>query len=239
MGSRRDLAFLALSVAAFAVLVWLGAWQVQRLHWKEDLIARMSDRTASEPLSVAEIEARLGAGEDVEFLRATATGRFVHDRELFVFTTFEGEMGWKVVTPLETAGGKAVLVDRGFIPYDLKDPARRAESRPAGMVSVTGTVRPRPSVREPFAPDNDIDANVWHWWALPAMAEAAGLERASPFILQAEPRPGDPAWPRAFAPDPATLSNRHLGYAVTWFGLAAMLVIVNGLYLLRRPRDLA
>ena len=236
MGSRRDLAFLAFSVAAFALLVWLGAWQVQRLHWKEDLIARMSDRMVSEPLGVAEIEARLGAGEDVEFLRATATGRFVHDRELFVFTTLDGEMGWNVVTPLETDDGNAVLVDRGFIPYDLKDPARRAESRPAGQVSVTGAVRPRSSAPAPFAPDNDVDANVWHWWALPAMAEAAGLERASPFILQAEPRPGDPAWPRASVPDPASLSNRHLGYAVTWFGLAAMLVIVNGLYLFRRLR---
>jgi surfeit locus 1 family protein len=65
------------------------------------------------------------------------------------------------------------------------------------------------------------------------MAEAAGLDRASPFILQAEPRPGDAAWPRASVPDPAKFSNRHLGYAVTWFGLAAMLVIVNGLYLRR------
>ena len=236
MGSRRDVAFLVFSVAGFALLVWLGAWQVQRLHWKEDLIARMSDRMASEPLSVSEVEARQAKGENVEFLRATATGRLVHDRELFVFTTLEGEMGWKVVTPLETDDGHAVLVDRGFIPYDLKDPARRAESRPVGQVSVTGAVRPRPSVRAPFAPDNDVDANVWHWWALPAMAEAAGLERASPFILQAEPRPGDAAWPRASVPDPASLPNRHLGYAVTWFGLAAMLVVVNGLYLLRRVR---
>ena len=234
--SRRDLAFLAFSVAALTLLVWLGMWQVQRLQWKQDLIARMSDRMVSDPLSLAEIEARHGAGENVEFMRATATGRFVHDRELFVFTTHDGEMGWKVVTPLETDDGTAVLVDRGFIPYDLKAPASRAGSRPAGTVSVTGSVRPRSSAPAPFAPANDVDANVWHWWALPAMAEAAGLERASPFILQAEPRPGDPAWPRASAPDPATLPNRHLGYAVTWFGLAAMLVIVNGLYLFRRLR---
>jgi len=239
MGSRRDLAFLAFSVAALALLVWLGAWQVNRLHWKEDLIARMSDRMASEPLSVAEIEARQRAGEDVEFMRATATGRFVHEHELFVFTTRDGEMGWDVVTPLEMGDGNAVLVDRGFIPYDLKDPASRAGSRPAGTVSVTGSVRPRSSAPAPFAPANDVDANVWHWWALPAMAEAAGLERASPFILQAEPHPGDLALPRASVPDPASLPNRHLGYAVTWFGLAAMLVIVNGLYLLRRLRNSA
>lgn len=236
MGSRRDLAFLAFSVLSLALLVSLGVWQLQRLQWKESMIARMSQRITSEPRSIAEIEARHAAGEDVEFMRATARGRFVHDSELFVFTTSAGAMGWKVVTPLEMDDGKAVLVDRGFIPYEMKDPATRPGSRQDGAVSVIGAVRPFSSPRAPFAPDNDVDANVWHWWAISAMAEAAGLARASPFILQAEPGPGDTAWPEASRLDPATIPNRHLGYAITWFGLAAMLVVVNGLYLLRRRR---
>jgi surfeit locus 1 family protein len=237
-GSRRDLAFLAFSVLAFALLVWLGAWQVQRLQWKEDLIARMSAEIAAEPRPLADIEARQAAGDDVAFMRTSAQGRFLHDRELFVFANLDGEMGWKLVTPLETGDGKAVLVDRGFIPYELKQPTTRPDSRPDGAASVTGVVRPYASGRTPFAPDNDIAANIWHWWDLPAMAESAGLERASPFILQAEPRPDDTPWPKAATPDPAAIPNRHLGYALTWFGLAAMLVAVNGLYLLRR-RDLA
>ena len=236
MVNRRDFAFLAFSVVALALLVGLGMWQVQRLQWKEGLIAQMTEQAASAPLALSEIEARQAAGEDVEFMRATTKGRFMHDKELFVFTTEDGEMGWKVVTPLETDDGSAVLIDRGFIPYDLKNPAARADNLPAGTVRVTGAVRPYSSVRAPFVPDNDAGANVWHWWALPAMAEAAGLERAAPFILQAEPRPGDPPWPRASTPDPAAIPNRHLGYAVTWFGLAAMLVAVNGLYLLRRRK---
>lgn len=234
--SRRDIAFLAFSVLAFGLLVWLGIWQVQRLQWKEDLIGRLNAQAASEPVPLAEVEARAAAGENVEFMRATATGRFVHENELFVFTTVDGEMGWKLVTPLDL-GDTAVLVDRGFIPYDLKDPAARPESRPPHntvTVTVTGVVRPHDSTPAPFVPDNNVDANIWHWWALPAMAEAAGIERASPFILQAEARPGAPAWPRAFTPNPANIPNRHLGYAITWFGLAAMLVIVNTLYLFRR-----
>jgi surfeit locus 1 family protein len=234
MASRRDLAFASFSILAFALLVGLGLWQVERLQWKEGLIAQMTEQAASAPLALSEIEARQAAGEDVEFMRAIATGRFVHDSELFVFTTLDGEMGWKLVTPLETRDGNAVLVDRGFIPYELKDATQRPESRPIGPVTVTGAVRPHSSARAPFAPDNDVDANVWHWWALPAMAEAAGLDEVAPFILQAEPRPGDPPWPRASTPDPAAIPNRHLGYAFTWFGLAAMLVLVNGLYLLRR-----
>jgi surfeit locus 1 family protein len=235
MGSRRDLAFLAFSVLALALLVWLGAWQVQRLYWKEDLIGRLTAQAQSEPVPVSEVEARAAAGEDIEFMRATATGRFLHDSELFVFTTVDGEMGWKVVTPLET-GETAVLVDRGFIPYDLKAPDTRPDSRPGGTVSITGVVRPRDSAPAIFVPDNDVDANIWHWWALPAMTEAAGVERTAPFVLQAEPRPGDPTWPRASTPDPADIPNRHLGYAITWFGLAAMLLAVNGLYLWRRLR---
>ncbi len=235
--SRRDLAFLAFSVLAFALLVWLGTWQVQRLQWKEDLIARIGAQKASEPLAVTEVAARQRVGEDVEFLRAGATGRLLHERELFVFATVGGQMGWKVVTPLETPDGAMVLVDRGFIPYELKQPETRPESRPAGIVTVTGTVRTYASGRAPFAPDNDAEANIWHWWALPAMAEAAGIERPLPFILQAEPRPGAPAWPEASIPDPTLIPNRHLGYALTWFGLAAMLLIVNGLYLIRRLRN--
>ena len=239
MGSRRDLAFLALSLLALVLLIGLGIWQVERLQWKGDLIARMVEQGRAAPLSLAEVEARMAAGEDVEFMRAEATGRFVHDGELFVFSTLDGEMGWKVVTPLKTDDGGAVLVDRGFIPYDLKAPGARAGSQEAGTVSLTGAVRRYTSAPAPFVPDNDVDANVWHWWALPAMAEAAGVQGAWPFILQAEPRPGDPAWPLASTLDPADIPNRHLGYAVTWFGLAAMLIIVNGLYLLRRPRGSA
>lgn len=231
--SRRDIAFLTFSVLAFALLVWLGTWQVQRLQWKEDLIGRLTAQAASVPVPVAEVEARAAAGEDVEFMRATATGRFVHDNELFVFTTVDGEMGWKLVTPLDM-GDTAVLVDRGFIPYELKAPTARPESRPDGPVTVTGIVRPHESDPAPFVPDNDVDANIWHWWALPAMAEAAGVERASPFILQAEASPGAPGWPRASTPDPADIRNPHLGYAITWYGLAAILLIVTTLYLLRR-----
>jgi surfeit locus 1 family protein len=234
MRSRRDLTFVAFSVLALALLVSLGVWQVERLQWKESLIARMSERMSSEPLALAEVWARHAAGEDVEFTRAAASGRFSHGHELFVFANHRGVMGWKVVTPLQSPDGGAVLVDRGFIPYELKDPAARPESLPDGTVRVIGAVRSHAGGRAPFAPDNDPHANVWHWWALPAMAEAAGVERAAPFILQAEPQAGDAAWPQAARLDPTELPNRHLGYAMTWFGLAAMLVVVNGLYLFRR-----
>jgi cytochrome oxidase assembly protein ShyY1/uncharacterized protein (DUF983 family) len=156
---------------------------------RKDLIARMTEQAASEPLALSEIEARQAAGEDVEFMRVTATGRFVHDSELFVFTTLDGEMGWKLVTPLDMGDGNAVLVDRGFIPYDLKAPLPGPKAGPTARHRHRRRCGPIRRPERLFAPDNDVDANIWHWWALPAMAEAAGLDEAAPFILQAEPRP--------------------------------------------------
>lgn len=231
--TRRDVAFLGFAVAGMALLVWLGWWQLERLEWKTALIAQMEARAASEPRPLADVAERHAAGEDVAFMRTTATGQFMHDRELFVLATSAGVVGWRVVTPLALDGGGAVLVDRGFIPHEFKDPAGRPGSQPAGEVTITGAVRPEAQGQGPFTPDNDPAANVWHWWAVPAMAEAAGLQAAAPFVLQAEPGPGDAVWPRATRLDPAAIPNRHLGYALTWFGLAAVLAAMTGLYLFR------
>jgi hypothetical protein len=98
-------------------------------------------------------------------------------------------MGWKLVTPLDMGdtGGSGRPRLHPLRPQGAVRPAREP---PDGTVTVTGVVRPHESGQALFVPDNDVDANIWHWWALPAMAEAAGVERASPFILQAEARPG-------------------------------------------------
>lgn len=236
MPAKRDVLFLALSLAGFVVLVGLGTWQLERREWKEALIASMTERAAGEPQSLATITARLEAGADIEFMRVGAHGRFLHDRELFVFSTSGRTIGWRLVTPLETEAGEQVLVDRGFVPGELRDPAARPESQPAGPVTVTGQARGHG--REPglFTPDNEPEANVWHWWDVAAMADAAGLERPLPFILHAEPRPGDSPWPQASVADPAAIPNRHLEYALTWFGLAAVLLIMTSVYWFGRLR---
>lgn len=231
--SWRDVAFLGFALAGMALLVWLGWWQVERLQWKTALIAQMEERAAGEPRALAEVAARQADGEDIAFIRTTASGEFLHDRELFVLATSAGVVGWRVVTPLALEDGGTVLVDRGFIPHEFKDAAHRPGSQPAGEIAITGVVRPEAQGQAPFTPDNDPAANVWHWWAVPEMAEAAGLDDAAPFVIQAEPSPGDAAWPRATRVDPASVSNRHLGYALTWFGLAAVLAAMTGLYLFR------
>lgn len=234
MPPRRDAIFLAFSVVAFAILVGLGLWQLERREWKQALIAQMSERASAEPVSLARVEEMMSKGEDPEFVRVTAAGRFLHERELYVFATSGSLIGWKVVTPLAIGSGGHVLVDRGFLPSELRDPGNRPESQPPGEATVTGPVRLHRLARGPFTPDNDPLKNVWHWWDLPGMAHAAGIGGAAPFVLQAEPQPGDPPWPKAARSDPSAIPNRHLEYALTWFALAVVLVVMMGAFLLRR-----
>lgn len=237
MPSRRDAIFLAFGLVAFAVLVALGLWQLERLDAKEALIARMSQRAAAEPVSLAQVEEMMNRGEDAEFVRVSATGRYLHERELYVFATSGSLIGWRVVTPLATETGRHILVDRGFVPSELRHPGQRPDSRPTGPVTATGAVRFYRSGQGPFTPENDPLGNVWHWWDLPSMADAAGIPEAAPFVLQAEPQPSDPPWPRAIRSDPSAIPNRHMGYALTWFGLAIVLVVMTGVYFARRWRE--
>jgi surfeit locus 1 family protein len=236
MPPRRDAIFLVFGLAAFAILVGLGLWQIERREWKGALIAQITERATAEPVTLARVEQMMMRGEDPEFVRVTATGRYLHDRELYVFATSGSLIGWKLVTPLATGSGD-ILVDRGFVPSELRDPGVRPESQPSGEVTVTGSVRLHRLGKGPFIPDNDPLKNVWHWWDLPSMAHAAGIGEAAPFVLQSEPQPGDPPWPRAALIDPTAIPNRHLGYALTWFGLAVVLIVMMGMYFARRWRE--
>jgi surfeit locus 1 family protein len=194
----------------------------------------MSERVSAEPVSLATVEEVMKRGEDAEFVRVTATGRYLHDRELYVFATSGSLIGWKLVTPLATGSGEHILVDRGFLPSELRDPGKRPGSQPPGEATVTGAVRLHRLAKGPFTPDNDPLNNVWHWWDLPSMAHAAGIGEAPSFVLQAEPQPGDPPWPRAARSDPSAIPDRHFEYALTWFALAVVLVVMMGAYLIRR-----
>ena len=214
-----------LSLLAFGILLALGTWQVQRLHWKEALIATIDSRLNAPPVPLAEIEATLAAGGDVDYQPAAVQGRFLHDKERFFFATFEGQSGWYVYTPLELADGRALFVNRGFVPYDRKDAATRAEGQVAGEVTVTGLARSllgeKPSS---LLPDNEPAKNIYYWKDLPGMANSAGLDaaRVLPVFLDAGKAANPGGLPRGGV-TMVTMPNSHLQYAVTWYGLALAL----------------
>lgn len=234
MTRRRRLwpVFIA-AAAGLAILMSLGFWQVERLAWKERLLTQLAANITSPPLSLAEAGARKAAGETITFRPVEITGKFRHAAEMRLISAYEGGPGWIVVTPLVTADGRSVLVDRGAIP----DAVLAQIERPEGEVSITGLIRDDARRRGTFDPDNDPAANRWYWWDVPAMATAAGLapDQTSDFIVQMVPVGEARGFPQP-QPPAFGLRNNHLGYAITWFGLAAVLVAMTAAYVIAQRR---
>jgi len=227
---RRGLLVPVLAtVAAFAVLLALGTWQLERRTWKTSLIATLSERLASppEPLLAQAGWSALVQGE-AEFRRVTFTATLLNDREALVYTNgsaFRPDVagpGYWVMTPARLADGGLVIVDRGFVPDARKDPATRTAGAVAGPVAITGALR-WPDPRGWFTPGDDPARNLWFVRDPGAMAAAKGIGPVAPFYVEQE----QPVPPGGL-PQPARLAvglpNNHLQYAITWYGLAAVLV---------------
>lgn len=228
-----------LVLLTLALLLTLGTWQVQRLQWKEQLLADMAERQHAPPVGADEIRAMLGSGRDIEYRTMRVTGRFDHGRERHFFATHEGRTGFYVYTPFTLPGGDVLFVNRGFVPYDLKDPVLREEGQVEGEVTVNGYARSRLAGKpSAIVPDNDPAKNLFYWKDLDAMAATAGLDtaRVLPFFMDADASQATPGgWPQGGVTQ-FTLSNNHLQYAVTWYGLAgALIAVVIGVLWRRRP----
>ncbi len=227
---------LIAALAGTVILLSLGVWQVKRLAWKEALLAQLAARAAAAPVDLTEAAAIISGGGDVEFQRVKVPGRYLAGGSMKMIATYDSGQGWTIITPAVSEDGWAVLVDRGRIP--ASGLAQLAE--PDGPVVLDGVLRRHAAARGTFDPVNDPAANLWYWWDVPAMQAAAqfpaGL-RPFPAVLQLLAQPGASPFPRPDQPK-ATLANNHLGYAITWFGLAATLVGVTGVYIfdLRRRR---
>ncbi|MBO0741086.1 MAG: SURF1 family protein [Hyphomicrobiaceae bacterium] len=218
-----------LAVAGVAVLIGLGNWQISRKAWKEGLIAQIGARTPAPPISLSEALQLWREGGDVEYLHVRVSGRFLHTRERHVFAIDERlGPGFHVYTPLETPEGQLVLVNRGFVPTALKDPSQRSAGQVDGQVTLSGLMR-RPTPGGIFTPASDPARNLFYWPDYPAMLASVpeagrGDLSAVPFFLEADAEPASSGgFPRGGVTR-LTLPNRHLEYALTWYGLALTLV---------------
>jgi surfeit locus 1 family protein len=238
MERKLILAFLTM-LAAVTLMIGLGVWQLERREWKLALIARLSARMNAKPVLLARAKELWQQNADAEYTRVRLSGRFLHDEERYLYTALGGEQGWYVITPLVTALGDIVLVNRGFVPDRLRNPATRKDSLSAGTVELQGLARGSER-RNWFTPANDAVANRWFWRGIPgliASLRAGEPARAAPFLIEAEPDPSTSGiWPKARIIR-VNLPNSHLQYAITWFSLAAAFLVIFGLYARNRLRE--
>ena len=223
------------TVPVVLLCLGLGLWQIERLFWKRELISQRQAAVAAAPIVAPR---SLEKARNLEFHPIIDEGVFLHAKEIFLGATSEaGRNGYQVLTPLQESGGRIVFVNRGFIPAELKDPAKRSDGQIAGAVRVQGLLRLPPAEKPAwFLPDNRADLNYWFWVDLPAMAAADGLDRVAPFYIDADATPNPGGWPKG-AVTRLALRNDHLQYAITWFSLAVALLVIYFLYHRRHVRS--
>jgi surfeit locus 1 family protein len=237
MARRRILTLTLGALAGFAVLIGLGTWQVERLHWKQGLIAQREAAVSAPP---AELPRALEAARPLAFHRIEARGLFLHDHEILLHAIERqrGAAGYLVLTPLRLEDGSVVLVERGWVPIDKRAAGTRAQGNPPGEITVDGLLRLAPAEKPGwFVPANDPGRDEWFWIDLPAVASAASVPAALPFYLEAGPAPNPGGLPVGGQAN-TDLPNDHLQYAITWYALAAALAVIY-VMLLRRERAAA
>ena len=235
-------ALLAAAALALAGFVALGVWQLHRLAWKEALIERVERHAHASPTDAPGPDAWRPLARDTdEYRRVRLRGHYDQERETLVRASTALGAGYWVLTPLRTANGFWAVVNRGFVPPELRERARRAVQEPAGEQEVTGLLR----FSEPggsLLQHNDAAHERWYSRDVQAIAEARGLGGdAAPYFIDAVAvDAAAPEWPR---PGLTVLhfSNNHLVYALTWFALAAMVAGAIGYLVIdeRRLRRLA
>lgn len=201
-----------------AILLSLGFWQLERRGQKRALVQRIEAGAAgpSTPLP-AVIDNPAG----LEFRHFVVSGQFLHDLEvLLTGRTHGGKLGYQIVTPLKREAGPPVLVNRGWIPVEQRDPQSRPLTRREGWVALQGIARV-PAQPGWLAPANRPERNEWFWIDLQPLSQQLGVAELAPVVIEAiaTNRPGDPIGREA----EIQIRNDHLQYALTWFGLAGAL----------------
>jgi surfeit locus 1 family protein len=223
MSIRRAVALL-LGVLLFAGFSGLGVWQVERLAWKRELIARVDARVQAAALAPPGPAAWAGvsaAGDEYRHVRTT--GVFENDKETLVQAVTEAGPGFWVMTPLRTDDGYVVMVNRGFVPPEKAAQATRLAGLASGRAMVTGLLR----ISEPhggFLRANQPAAGRWYSRDVAAIAQTRGLPQVAPYFIDADASLNAGGWPRGGL-TVIRFRNSHLSYALTWFGLAAMVAL--------------
>ena len=213
----------ALALPVLIVLIVLGTWQVQRLQWKNELIETRASRVGAVPVEITEALAAAGDLADIEYRPVTVSGELRNDRAMILLNrVHDSRVGGHLIAPLELANGLGtMMVDRGWMSL----PELRAFNAASAPATLDGFVRLY-TVPGYFVPENEPAGNNWFFMHEAEMLAAANLSGPVGFYIQAGPNATPPGvFPAGSVPD-VRLRNSHLEYAVTWYALAAVLVVI-------------
>jgi surfeit locus 1 family protein len=226
----------------FIVLVGLGSWQLARKAEKETLIGSIAKQLVAEPgnLWPAESWKTLDAARD-EFRRLKFVAEFLHAEETLVYTVGSALRpdvsgpGYWVFTPARLPAGGIVVVNRGFVPEGRKDAGSRRAGQATGPLEIVGATR-WPEMGGWFTPKEEPASNLWFARNHLSMAAVKGWGPVAPFYVEQE-APAPPGGLPQVGAIRVDLPNNHLQYALTWYGLAVVLVGLFAFWLRSQLRE--
>lgn len=200
---KRMIFPIVIGVLGCGVLIWLGTWQLQRLAWKEGVLAEIRAEIGADPVPLP-----AAIDPSMKYMPVTATGE-IGGEELHVLVSRKQiGAGYLIIAPLTLTDGRRVLLDRGFV-RDMEKDAERA----GGQVTVVGNLH-WPDDMNSSTPAPDVGRNIWFGRDIPAMAEALDTE---PVLIVARDSTGAGIEPMPVGIE--GIPNDHLEYAITWFSL--------------------
>jgi surfeit locus 1 family protein len=212
---------------AFALLISLGVWQIERLHWKLDLIAKIHNGLSAPPVALHDALTATDPAhvDNADYRRVRVRGAFANDEEVRFFTT--GDQGMPVyhlVTPFDLDDGDTLIVDRGFVPIGPDGTEQMKPAEISGPQVIVGILR-KPSLPNLFTPPIDKTRRIVHTRDPQVLSKAFGWKNVLPVFMEVDATPNPGGWPKG-GQTIVDLPNDHLQYAITWFGLALGLLVI-------------
>ena len=228
--ARRRATWFA--IPGILILLALGSWQVHRLIWKTEL---NEERRAQFQAEAVMLPAELDDAASYAYRRVWLEGRYRHEAEMFLAArTFDRRVGYQIITPFERTDGPAVLVNRGWVPLENKEPETRLGGQIQGTYRLEGVVVPGGRAGW-FTPDNEPQNSMWFWTDTEALAAEAGIPAPS-FLVDAGPTPNPGGLPIG-GQTKVELRSQHMQYIVIWYALAISLAVIYAIYMRRGPLE--
>ena len=218
-----------MTIPLLICLILLGNWQVERLDWKLSLIEKLKNRVE---MATVPLPNQTSHSDDLEYLSVSVSGIFVHDQEMTMYSVGpNGEPGYDLYTPFALDGGRIVIINRGWVHEKMKNQSDRPDTLVEGQVIINGLLR-KPWAKLWYGPANEPENNNWFYGDIDEMVSAHNLNEVFPVYLFASKVDGDNTYPVAGRTE-FNIVNNHLDYALTWYGLAIVLI---GIYFIAHIR---